>query len=276
MSFRIIKTKPKEQAHCNYVQKKIDLAAAKGMAYDLSDEDKRIEKLENNPELYRESKLSSIDRVLVDGQEKVVFNILHTFKDGEGNYVDKYFEKLGESLNPTVQKNPDTNVTSLVVNEIERDIDYTPDVLEKYMKDYKAENKTGLGGVKFRFYQGGTTEARTINGSIYECINYDYFKDATFEELQLGREQRFTSSMINHLADVRKQTGKGSFAEQKPVKEDNNDGKVTKEEEEDKEQAAKQKKNEEKSKTDDVEITANNATASSTKTASGDNKAKTK
>src|ERR1044072_1876867 len=187
--FKFLKQKQKEAPHSLLVQKRIDLAAKKGMTYELSDEDKRIDKLSNNPNLVESLKIRTIDRVMVNGEEKLVVSVEHTFRDGEGNYVDRFIERVGESLDPTVKRNPDTNEVSTIGNTVVRDIDFSPEKLNSVVSELKGDTS----GVLYRFYNGSEAEARPVNGNIYEVKNADFFKEASFDELNLGRESKMTS-----------------------------------------------------------------------------------
>jgi hypothetical protein len=201
--FKVLKQKKKETPHSNLVQEKIDLAAKKGMSYELSGEDKRIDKLHNNEDLVLSKRVKTVDRIMVNGQEKLVASVEYVFKDGEGNYVDKYVQRVGESLDPVVVRNPDTNEVSTTRNVIKRDVDFNEENLNKIL----SEIDEGEGGnVEYRFYNGTESEARPINGNIYEVKNPEFFKQASFEELQIGRENRMTSTILNKITELREKT----------------------------------------------------------------------
>lgn len=204
--FKILKQKKKEAPHSNIVQKRIDLAAKKGMAYEPSDEDKRIDKLATNENLVESLKIRTIDRCMVNGEEKLVVSVEHIFKDGEGNFVDRYIERVGESLDPNVQKNPDTNEVTTVNNQVVRDIDYTQEKLDSVLGELKGDTSNVL----YRFYNGTENESRPINGAVYEVKNAEFFREASFDELQLGREGKLTSLIRNKLPEMREKTNKES------------------------------------------------------------------
>lgn len=204
--FKILKEKKKEAPHALIVQKQIDLAAKKGMTYELSDEDRRIDKLANNPNLVESLRIKTVDRVMVNGEQKLVVSVEHTFKDGEGNYADRYIERVGEALEPVVRRNPDTNEVTTLSNIVIRDIDFSQENLDKII----SETKGDTSGVLYRFYNGSEAEARPINGNIYEVKNAQFFREATFDELTLGRQEKVTSLIQNKLPEIREKTNKES------------------------------------------------------------------
>lgn len=198
MGFKIIKEQQQQQKYCDYVQNKFDIAQAYGARYELSDEDIRIQKLYDDNTLKPVEKVRSIARVkkIEDGQECLVVSKEVVFVDKlTGMYRDRYTVRDGLVELPLKVTNED-GVTETSQVKLEYDIPFSKSKVKEYVR------KAGDRGVQLRFYDGPETSNR-IPHKTQVVGNLQYFTNATWEELLLGKEMGLVSSRVNRLDEVR-------------------------------------------------------------------------
>lgn len=205
MGFKTIQEQPDEPKYCDYIQEKIDIAKEHNAIYELSDEDNRIQALYNDENLLTKDHIKQINRVKVNqenGKEYLVVSKNVDFftrdeKDANeiGAYRDRYSAVEGIVEIPVKTNNPNSESTP---TRIKYTIPFTKDNLNKY-----AENNDGI---IYGFYEGTTTSSRTPN-TIPSITNLEFFREATWDELLLGREKKVLNSMVNRLPEVRKELG---------------------------------------------------------------------
>src|SRR5580765_4198078 len=212
MPFKVLKVAEKAPENSEYIQRKQDAAKAKGFLYELTDEDNRIDALHKREDLVVTQSLNSIDRVSTQNGEFLVLSVNNKFQTVDGVDVDRYVDPEGLTEEP-ITKIDDRTGQEVVVpgqNKLIYTIPYSPEKLNEIVGKYKNPKQ-------FRWYEGGLTTARTIVGYIYECKNADYFKNASLEELQLGREKKYTSSRIKNLNKLRREINSDDIVAETPV-----------------------------------------------------------
>jgi len=215
MGFKINQEATEQPKYCDYIQQKIDIAAENNATYELSDEDYRIQALYNDENLLTKDVVKNIFRVKLNEQggkqylvvsKTVDFFARDTKNANEpGAYRDRYVTKEGILEIPvrstasggTGPGNADSGAPTRIVYTIP----FSKENVEKYSKNND--------GVSFGFYEGATSSNRTPT-TIPTVTNEDYFKDATWDELLLGREKKVLNSMVNRLPEVRKELNSGS------------------------------------------------------------------
>lgn len=202
MGFKAIKKQSQQPQFCEYVQNKIDIARDNNSTYELTHQDERIQKLYSDSTLKPVDKIKSIARIkrVEDGAECLVVTKDVVFVDKlTGLQKDRYTEKEGLAELPLKITNEE-GVTEDSQVRLEYDIPFSKDKVMEYVK------KAGARGVKMRFYDGPETGSR-MPSKTQVVGNLDFFINATWEELLMGKEMGLVSSMINKLEDVRKNMG---------------------------------------------------------------------
>lgn len=208
MGFKTIQEQPDQPKYCDYIQKKIDIAKEHNAVYELVDEDNRVQALYDDENLLTKDHIKQIKRVKVneeDGKEYLVINKTVDFytrdeKDANktGAYRDRYVEVEGIVEIPVKSTSPNSESTPI---RIEYTIPFTKEEVNKYAKKNE--------GIIYGFYEGSKTSTRTPT-VIPTVTNLEYFRDATWDELLLGREKKVLNSMINRLPEIRKELNGGS------------------------------------------------------------------
>jgi hypothetical protein len=202
MGFKILKQEAKDPEYSDYIKRRIDIAAAEGVVFDLADEDeaRRIDALHKDPNLYHEKKLTTLDRVRIGNKEYLVAGVEYDFYNINTNiYADKYIDYVGKTLKPIKTQDPRTNEVS--VNQqgmYVYDIEFSPEKVDSIISEF-----SNIDPVEFRFYPGTNSVTRTAQP--VEVKRKEFFKYATWEELFIGKEKRYTSSTLNKLSTLRKE-----------------------------------------------------------------------
>lgn len=229
MGFKTIQEQPDQPKYCDYIQQKVDVAKEHNAVYELVDEDNRIQALYDDENLLTKEYIKQIKRVKINeknGKEFLVINKtidFHTRDEKDANeigaYKDRYVEVEGIVEIPVKTSNPNSESNP---TRLEYTIPFTKENLNKYA------NKND--GIIYGFYEGSTTSTRTPT-VIPTVTNLEYFRDATWDELLLGREKKVLNSMVNRLPEIRKELGspKEEVNKKEEVKENSID---TKKEEE--------------------------------------------
>ncbi|MFI5407586.1 MAG: hypothetical protein ACHQ1D_13870, partial [Nitrososphaerales archaeon] len=186
----------------------VNIARKNGAIYSLDDEDNRIQELYNQEGLETKDKIKVINRVRSndDGKEYIVVNKnVDFFKNGV--YKDRYSTREGIVELPLKTTNPDTGATETKQNQLVYTTLFTGSKVDEYLK--KAD---GQGSIpQLVFYEGSTTSNR-LPITLPAVANAEFFKEASWTELQVGREKKVLNSLMNRLPEVRKEL-KGSNAE---------------------------------------------------------------
>ena len=200
--FQIEKKAADEPVYCDYIQEKVDIARENGAVYDLDDEDNRIQALYNQEDLTTKDKIKVINRVRStdDGKEYIVVNKNVDFTTSNGVYKDRYSTREGIVELPIKTTNPDTGATETKQNRLVYTIPFSASKVDEFLK--KAEDQGGLPTLTF--YDGSTTSDR-LPSVIPAVGNAEFFKEATWNELLLGREKKIINSLENKISEVRKQ-----------------------------------------------------------------------
>src|SRR5688500_12515487 len=199
MSFKIIKEQEQEKVFCDYIQKKLDIAKAHNARYELGDQDIRIQKLYENTGLKTVDKIKSLSRIKrqEDGEECLLISKDVLFIDKlTGITKDRYSIVEGLTELPLKTTNED-GVTESNQIKLVYDIPFTKD------KVLEAVKRSGSRTISLRFYDGPETGNR-IPRDTPIVGNLDFFINATWEELLLGKEKKVVSSRLNRLDEVRK------------------------------------------------------------------------
>lgn len=199
MVFKILKQEAQAPEFCDYVKNKIDVAAKKGVVYELEDEDRRIDALYKNTDLYTEKRLISLDRVLVNKNEYLVATYEVAFFNSEtGKQVDRYIDYEGKRVDPVVTQDPRTNELKVTpVGSLEYDLGFSPAMVDEIIKKYGGEPD------EFRFYTASNSPAKKVTP--VEVKKKQFFANATWDELLIGKEKKYTSSTTNKLPTLRKE-----------------------------------------------------------------------
>lgn len=203
MGFKINQQSVDEPVYCDYIQEKVDVAKKHNATYELVDEDIRIQALYDNENLITKDVVKQLNRVKVNQKQYLTVNKnvdFFTRSEGEdknqpGDYFDRY-----STIEGIVEIPVKTSVTASsdapTPTRIEYTIPFTKENVNKYL--------TNNDGIIYRFYEGTTTSNRTPQ-TIPSVTNVDYFKDATWDELLIGREKKVLNSMVNRLPEIRKE-----------------------------------------------------------------------
>lgn len=218
MSFKIIKTEEQQKVYCDYVQKKFDIAKAFNARYEMSDQDMRIQRLYEDSGLKASDKVKSLSRIKrqEDGEECLLISKDVIFTDKlTGLPKDRYSTIEGLTEIPLITTNEDGVTESNQVRLVY-------DIPFKKATVLEALKRAGSRIVKLRFYEGPETGNR-IPRDTPVVGNLDYFTDATWEELLLGKEKKLVSSMLNRLDEVRKDVRTtDTYTETNKLEEQNN------------------------------------------------------
>lgn len=200
MGFKILKQEAKDPEHSDYIKRKIDLAASDGVVYELEDEDKRIDALHKDPNLYNEKKLLTLDRIKVANKEYLVAGVEYKFYDINTNlYADRYIDYVGKTIRAVKSQNTlSGQVTVTQQGMYVYDIEFAPEKVDSIISEFN-----GIDPVEFRFYPATTSLNRSAQP--VEVKRKEFFRNATWEELYIGKEKTYTSSSLNKLATMRKE-----------------------------------------------------------------------
>jgi hypothetical protein len=202
-NFKIEQQAQAEPVYCDYIQEKIDIARENGAVYELADEDYRIQALYDvKPELQTKDVIKVINRVRSndDGKEYIVVNKNVDFLTQDGVFKDRYSTREGIVELPLKTTNPDTGAAETKQNRLVYTIPFSASKVDEYLE--KAE---GQGSIpQMTFYEGATTSNR-LPSNIPAVSNPEFFKEASWTELLVGREKKLLNSLINRLPDVRKE-----------------------------------------------------------------------
>jgi hypothetical protein len=203
-----------EPVYCDYIQEKVNIARQNGAIYSLDDEDNRIQELYNQEGLETKDKIKTINRVRSndDGKEYLVVNKnVDFFKNGV--YKDRYSTREGIVELPLKTTNPDTGATETKQNQLVYTTQFTGAKVDEYLK--KAD---GQGSIpQLVFYEGSTTSNR-LPITLPAVANAEFFKEASWTELQVGREKKVLNSLMNRLPEVRKELKGSNTAEPTEIK----------------------------------------------------------
>ena len=204
-NFKIEKKAADEPVYCDYIQEKVDIAKQNNAVYELDDEDNRIQALYNQEGLTTKDKIKVINRIRSndDGKEYIVVNKNVDFSTPDGVYKDRYSTREGIVELPIKTTNPETGATETKQNRIVYTIPFSASNVDEYLD--KAEDQGGLPTLTF--YDGSTTSDR-LPSVIPVVGNPEFFKEATWTELLLGREKKIINSLENKISEVRKQQDK--------------------------------------------------------------------
>lgn len=198
MPYKVIKEAEAPRKYCDYIEKKFEIARKHNTVYDLTDEDIRIQKLYDNPDLKPVEKIRSIARVKreEDGQEAIVVSkTVQFFHQVTKLYKDSYSTHEGITEIPLRTTNED-GVTEATQTQLDYHIPFSKELVNEYIK------KSNGRPIKFKFYYGPMTSSRMVTDAMI-VGNQTMFTDATWEELELGREKKLISSRLNKLEEIR-------------------------------------------------------------------------
>lgn len=198
MPFKVIKDAEAPRKFCDYIERKFETARKYTTTYDLTDEDIRIQKLYDNPDLKPVEVINTISRVKRDEDGKEVLTIkkkVNFIHQVTKLYKDSYSTVEGITEIPLRTTNED-GVTEATLTQLDYYIPFNKATVNEYLK------KAGGRPVKFRFYRGPETNSRIVTDAMV-VGNVDMFTDATWEELELGKEKKLVSSRLNKLAEIR-------------------------------------------------------------------------
>jgi hypothetical protein len=213
MGFKIEQQAADEPKYCDYIQEKIDIAKKAGAVYELVDEDYRIQALYDQEELTTKDKIVTINRVRSndDGKEYLVVNKFVDFYDKDDTYKDRYVTKEGLVELPLKTINSETGATEVKQTRLKYTVPFSAGKVDDYL-----ETSEDQGSIPtLTFYDGAVTSNR-LPSNIPTVANAEYFKEASWTELQIGREKKVLNSLINRLPEVRKEL-KDKNSDEKPV-----------------------------------------------------------
>jgi hypothetical protein len=197
-SFKIVKQESQAPEYSDYIKRRIDLAANEGTVYEFDDEDRRIDALHKDPNLYSEKRLLTIDRVNVRGKEHIVLGVEVSFYNVNTNVkVDRYIDYIGKIQKPEKTVDTRTNQLSVTpVHTLNYDIEFSPEKVDQFISEYNAPDE-------YRFYTG-TNNPNTDTRPV-EVKRKEFFTNATWDELLMGKEKEYTSSTQNKLSKLRRE-----------------------------------------------------------------------
>lgn len=200
MGFKILKQEAKDPEHSDYIKRKIDAAAADGVVYELEDEDKRIDELHKDPNLYHKKRLLTLDRIKVGNKEYLVAGVEYNFYNINTDiYANRYIDYVGKTVRPIKsQNNMSGQITVTQQGMYVYDIEFAPEKVDSIIAEFD-----GVEPVEFRFYPATTSLNRSAQP--VEVKRKEFFRNATWEELYIGKEKTYTSSSLNKLATMRKE-----------------------------------------------------------------------
>lgn len=200
MGFKVLVKEAQPPERSDYLKNKIDIAAAHDVVYDAEGEDLRIDELYRNPDLYHEKSLIAVDRVLVGKKEQLVGIVDVVFKNNKTDVqADRYIDYEGRNVIPVKFVDPKTGVLNVEKNgRYEYTLEFSPSNVDSLIAKYpNSEN------IDFRFYSASTAIAKPVRPVIVR--RKEFFKNATWEELVIGKEKRYTDSTVNKLSALRKE-----------------------------------------------------------------------
>ena len=206
-SFKIEQPAQEQPKYCDYIQEKIDIAQENGAVYELADEDRRIQALYDQENVTNKDVIKVINRVRSndDGKEYIVVNKNVDFFTQNGVFKDRYSAREGIVELPLKTTNPETGAVETKQNRIVYTIPFEASKVDEYL-----EKSEGQGSVpQLAFYDGATTSNRLPN-NLPSVSNPDFFKEASWTELQVGREKKVLNSLINRLPEVREELKKNN------------------------------------------------------------------
>lgn len=214
MGFKVEQQAADEPKYCDYIQEKIDIAKQSGAVYELVDEDYRIQALYDQEDLVTKDKIRTINRVRSndDGKEYLVVNKFIDFYDKDNTYKDRYVTKEGLVELPLKTINPETGATEVKQTRLKYTVPFSAGKVDDYLETAKDQGSIPT----LTFYDGAVTSNR-LPSNIPTVANAEYFKEASWTELQIGKEKKVINSLINRLPEVRKELkDKNTTAEEKP------------------------------------------------------------
>lgn len=228
MGFKAVVNEAEEPVYCDYIQEKIDIAKKHNAIYELVDEDNRIQALYDDENLISNDNIKQIDRVKVNqenGKEYLVVSKSVDFyardeedKNVAGAYKDRYVTKEGLVEIPVKTANPNSESTPTRIK-------YTIPFSAEKVDEFNRKNQ----GITYAFYEGATSSNR-LPSTIPTVTNIDYFKNATWDELLLGREKKVLNSMTNRLPEIRNELNKSTTQTKEEVNRKEQDNEVIKDE----------------------------------------------
>ena len=200
-TFKIEKQAEAQPEYCDYIQEKIDIARDNGAVYELADEDYRIQALYDQEGLETKDVIKVINRVRSndDGKEYLVVNKNVDFLT-QGIIKDKYSTREGIVELPVKSINPDTGATETKQNRLVYTIPFSASKVDEYLE--KAE---GQGSIPQLVFYEGSTSSNRLPANLPSVTNPEYFKEASWTELLVGREKKVLNSHMNRLPEVRKE-----------------------------------------------------------------------
>lgn len=206
-TFKIEKQAVAEVQYCDYIQEKVDIARENGALYELADEDRRIQALYDQENLTTKDEIKLINRIRsnADGKEYLVVNKNVDFITQEGVTKDKYSTREGIVELPLKSTNSETGATETRQNKLVYTIPFSASKVDEYLS--KAEDQGSIP--QMVFYDGAVTSNR-LPANLPSVTNAEYFKEASWTELLVGREKKVLNSHLNRLPEVKKELKESS------------------------------------------------------------------
>jgi hypothetical protein len=197
-SFKIVKQEAQAVEYSDYIKRRIDLAANEGTVYEFDDEDRRIDALHKNPNLYSEKRLLTMDRVNVRNKEYLVLGVEVSFYNvNTSTKADRYIDYIGKIQKPDKTVDPRTNqLTVTSTHSLYYDIEFSPEKVDQFISQFNMPDE-------FRFYSGTNNPSTDIKP--VEVKRKEFFRNATWDELLMGKEKEYTSSTQNKLSKLRRE-----------------------------------------------------------------------
>jgi hypothetical protein len=197
-SFKVVKQEEQAPEYSDYIKRRIDLAANEGTVYEFDDEDRRIDALHKNSNLYSEKRLLTMDRVNVRNKEYLVLGVeVSFFNVNTQTRADRYIDYIGKTLKPEKTVDPRTNQLAVTpVYVLHYDIEFAPEKVDQFITQFNAPDE-------FRFYTATTNPNTDIKP--VEVKRKEFFRNATWDELLMGKEKEYTSSTQNKLSKLRRE-----------------------------------------------------------------------
>lgn len=207
MPYKIIEKAEQPRQFCDYIENKLAIAREHNTKYEWSDEDKRIQELYDNPNLKPVDKITSIARVktMEDGSECIVVAKNVVFYDKLSKIErNRYTTKEGVTEIPmrTINENGEEESSQI---RLIYSIPFSKEKVLEYVR------KAGARKVNFKYYYGPETGNKQASESMI-VGNKEMFLNATWDELQLAREKKYVSSMLNRLPEIRNENNESVTA----------------------------------------------------------------
>lgn len=201
MSYKVVKTEESKPQYAEPIQQKIDNAAKFGTVYVLSDEDNRIQQLYNRKDLRTEEILRYLERVRspLDNKEYLVASkTINFYNRDTGAFVDRFINIEGVVEEPIITTN---DKGESVANETRTRYvtPFSAEAVDEYLSEADSP-------VPLSFYDGTISGSRVVRNKTV-VGNESFFKEADWNELQLGKETGLVSSMVNTLGQVKELKG---------------------------------------------------------------------